>query len=788
MHPHASAEEWPPGRAIRRALFFVLALAYLYLLVDPKLVFFAHGTLANLDAYSRPETLSLGVWERVGGPAEWASANLMKWFGRPWMGPAVLTLLAALLFLSANRLATTIHGPGSEEVGYIPVALLMAIAGGYYHPFFGLTYACPMALAVTAAALYSFLPDRVIVRLPALILLSGTVYLVGGGAFLFLAATCAALEFRARRRVAMGLAAVALGGSVPFLLGCLLHGASPVEAYLRLTPFDPSAEVDARVLACALCLFVPLEMLLPRQKDERGHASPALTWTVESLLLLVLAMVIAGGNLDRQLHTALEHGRGGLGGAVRVPVFFTVWVSLAALGAAVMAAGLYARLPLAKAWARWATWLGLSLAVGCYAGGATLLVFVGLCVVYETVFRRRWVLGAACLFSAAAPAAVWFLWLRDSGIAERYGLWLSSAPGWDPRARTVATRLLTGLPFIAAMLSVGYARFRRDAEGAGRRIWDRRLGVAGAWACRSLLLLAVAAGVLGRLFDWESNARLRVHLFAREGRWREVLREERRMRCPDAATRLDAQRALYHTGRLTDDLMAYPPSPFGVNYVRSWPEEQEEASLYAELYLDMGWLNAAEEFAQGALALGDHPLLLRLLGRIYTAKGCDDTARVFLDALRRDPSCGHWADERPAVSPPAKTLVWKRELYSARPVDQLDNLRNLLDADPTNRMAFEFRMAALLLSRRLDEFATELPEAKEAGCTGRMRVFQEACLVRAGRADAEAPIPIDPETRERFREFQAAAAAESREDCQALMRRFGNTYFFYYRLGGGGKP
>ena len=96
-------------------------------------------------------------------------------------------------------------------------------------------------------------------------------------------------------------------------------------------------------------------------------------------------------------------------------------------------------------------------------------------------------------------------------------------------------------------------------------------------------------------------------------------------------------------------------------------------------------------------------------------------------------------------------------------------------------------MAWLLLQRRLEEFVPYLPKARAAGCRGRLRVYQEAFLVFKGDAKAAATdIEIDPETRQRFREFQAACAtAKTEDDSQRIVQRFGDTYFFYYYHAGG---
>jgi len=105
-----------------------------------------------------------------------------------------------------------------------------------------------------------------------------------------------------------------------------------------------------------------------------------------------------------------------------------------------------------------------------------------------------------------------------------------------------------------------------------------------------------------------------------------------------------------------------------------------------------------------------------------------------------------------------RARVVKRDHIAALPKE--DILLDLLDANPHNRMAFEYLMALYLLSRQTDRLAANY---------GRIENFDYA----------EAP----PETMSRIIRRHGGRPAAAAD---ALARDFGGTYFFYhlYRVSG----
>ncbi|MEW6354793.1 MAG: DUF6057 family protein [Planctomycetota bacterium] len=781
---------------LRWAAFFLLAFLYLYCLVDPKLVFFAHGTVVKLPTFANDEALVLGVRERPGGVGEFLSAYVLRYFGRAWAGPTALALIAILLHWSADRLVASVSGKRLPGAAYVPVILFLAIAGRYDRPFFGIEYALPMTLVLVCAAAYTLAPARAVGRLFLFLILGTPVYLFGAGAVLLFGIACTVHEVFGQRRAVLGLSVLALGLVIPLFVGRFVYHAPLTKAYLRLTPLDPAVAWDHRGLHILLFALVPLLMfvcprlrLAPQGDAPRQDMAPA--WTAESLLLLLAAVgvmiLLFGPDLQASLRTENERPFGQI---ARLPAWQSVSLLVAGLLLAALAALLYVRLPFTRG--RWWVFLALAFFVHYYAAGLATLVFAVLCATHELCVKRRRLLGIGILTVLLLTGGLWLLAARDADFLEWLARTIPFGPVFDPRTPSVARRLLTALPIAAVVLAAWRACVPPEhrsaagthSDGIVRRMFRARLGPIGGWCCSSLLLIAVAGTAAGSLFDWDRHARLRLHYLARMERWGDVLTEVRYLHDPDGAARLGVTLALYETGHLADDMFAFPYSRLGLGAAPSW----EEMSLYAGIYFEMGYLNAAEEFAFANLVVGDHPLVLRQLGRLYLAKNRPDTARVFYDALRHDKSCRRWAEEYdPAHIPsgPATLAPMEDRTFSEYPRDQMRNVADFLEANPGNRMALEFTMAWLLLQRHLDEFAENLSRVKAAGCRGKLRLYQEAFLVHADNPGAETgELEIAPETRRRFREFrEEAALADGHAGRMRLARKFGDTYFFYHRFG-----
>jgi hypothetical protein len=141
--------------------------------------------------------------------------------------------------------------------------------------------------------------------------------------------------------------------------------------------------------------------------------------------------------------------------------------------------------------------------------------------------------------------------------------------------------------------------------------------------------------------------------------------------------------------------------------------------------------------------------------------------------------------------------VWQNPDKPKADVNRL--LLDLLEQDPSNRMAFEFLMGNYLLHRDLASARALMPRIRDmAGAAyetrdGRRRTpvhYQEAMAMYGDGAGAPAPLPgveVEAETLNRMAVFKRVIAQSAGRDGakQAAWERFRHSYFFYFVFGPG---
>ena len=330
---------------------------------------------------------------------------------------------------------------------------------------------------------------------------------------------------------------------------------------------------------------------------------------------------------------------------------------------------------------------------------------------------------------------------------------------------------------------------------------------------RSLCLFLVVAAALGLVsFNRRVRTRLELGYFAREKRWAPVLERARRLPSAlyDPLAMHDVNRALYHMGRLPDEMFAYPQTAESDSLFLSSLRSQAWRPTYLKssvLFFEMGLVNVAQRSAHVALeAYGELPEIVKLLVRINVLKDRPDTARRFLATLRSNPLCRKWAEDYRQRLDADPTMKSDGELERVRPLMVTREfgweavqagaryekmLKLLMEANPKNRMAFEYLMAHYLLTKQLDKVVSSIARLNDFDYPGIPRYYEEAIVLYEGaHPDRKVNLHgrrISSETRQRFRDYaryyvpyHVARGTKKREAFETLRTRCGDSYFFYY--------
>lgn len=486
-------------------------------------------------------------------------------------------------------------------------------------------------------------------------------------------------------------------------------------------------------------------------------------------------------------------------------------------------ANVYVRIPWRKPAARLFVFLFFSSAVFWLAAGGFCLLFAGLCGLFEISRRQRYVLGAACiLLSPALPIAAALLFY-DVSFARSFVLWMPFEGGLLPSLGAlkyppawVYVSMLVHLP-LAAVLAWQWENLLRMA-GPVARHESALLSI-----LPSCGFLVVAAGVIYLSFDAGVSRWLKIGESGENGKWEVVLSEAHALESElyDRFVKAEVERALYHTGRLSNDLFKYPQAPNASaleapmhhRIASIWTPYQtgtgKLTSLFADTYLKVGQLNRAHQMLQVAYEYhGPQPRLLQQIARANILGGRPDVARIYLSALRENMLYRKWADDYllrlahdpknardPELEAIRPFLLNRDYLYlNLRGASYRQELLQCLDRNRHNRMAYELLMADLLLNKEIEQFAANLQFLEDCGVKELPQPYMEALLILAGSTqDANLIEDCDKLTdrKSQDRYFNFARVLEEcrlrglprKEATARLLPEYGDSYYFYNVFG-----
>lgn len=312
-----------PSFPIRFALFFAAFYVYVWMRIDPRLIYF--WPYPGFPAFSADLAFFMGFLAYPGGLAEYVSAFLSQSHYYSWLGALVITIVGGLLCLTAGVFVTSIGGSRPRVIHFIPPLLLLVLYNRYVC---ALEMTIGLLTAMAFVCLYVRMPLRIVpVRAAAFVVLSVLLYYLAGGAFLLFAALCGIFELLTARRRLLGLLCLVSGAVIPYLVGTFVYGLRITDTYGRLLPYHLDTDPRSRPLAVCLYLFLPVAAVAVtvwrrRRRDRsaaRGETTSGLvskfarrlrrsksTRVLRSLALLVMAAVVVWFSFDSRMNAWLR--------------------------------------------------------------------------------------------------------------------------------------------------------------------------------------------------------------------------------------------------------------------------------------------------------------------------------------------------------------------------------------------------------------------------------------------------------------------------------------------------
>ncbi|MHC4532550.1 MAG: DUF6057 family protein [Planctomycetota bacterium] len=330
----------PLGRLLQSFLFFILFYLYLWLYVDLRLMYHGAGIITNFPVFYKGWTFFLPFLSYPGGPVEYSVAFLSQFFYYSWAGAIIVTVQAWLLSVCIDYLLKAANLRRIRWICFI-LPILMLVLYTRYAYYFATTMALLIALLITCLYIRMTLSRTTTLScLSTFLSLSVILYYLAGGAFLLFAVICAIYELIFMSRWKTSLCYLLSAVVVPYVMGLLIFRVSIIDAYCNSLPFSWKIlyyEVRKRqvTIVYILYLLMPLTLFVfgilqifwkrlhfVKARNKKKHRnkssnlllkifswyshSPKLKWTVESLLLLVIAGSVVFFSRNENLRTRFK--------------------------------------------------------------------------------------------------------------------------------------------------------------------------------------------------------------------------------------------------------------------------------------------------------------------------------------------------------------------------------------------------------------------------------------------------------------------------------------------------
>jgi len=253
-------------------LFFVSVYLYIWLLIEPSLIYHSFGTFLAYRAFSLGWGFLNSSLSYPGGLVEYAEGFLSQLYYFPWLGALVVTAAACLMYIETSILIRLSAGRALRLIAYVPAVMLLAIYNRYDSP---LTAVLALLAALWLAIVYEKMAVRrsTVRAIVFLIMFAMLYYIAGGASFIFISLVSIYELFVGRRRVlALLFPAIAIGA---YLIGRYIFDLEIEIICLRFIDVRFGYDQWVRNIAICVYLFFPLALFaIGLRQNRAGEKSP----------------------------------------------------------------------------------------------------------------------------------------------------------------------------------------------------------------------------------------------------------------------------------------------------------------------------------------------------------------------------------------------------------------------------------------------------------------------------------------------------------------------------------
>jgi len=306
-------------------LFFLLSALYLWLVIEPHLIYQCFGTIIpQAHPFITGWPFLINSLDLPGGFVEYVSGFLSQGFYYSWLG-TIIIVISALCLCELSRRHLLIAGYARATLlASVPAVIIFLVYSRYKHP---LPVCLTVSLGLLCSLLFEIIPSRrSVIRASAYCLMAAVIFWLSGtgGLSVFLLMTVIYAIF-IHRDWRLTIPAPLASFAVVWGMTEFLFLIPPQKAFLILTPVSPALTADMniflRVLIVLLYGFVPLSVVL----------------------MFLGRMVFSRMAKNRKIRSKSKKGKKGLNAAGQKKFSLTIIrkTVITAVPVVLMAAGLY---------------------------------------------------------------------------------------------------------------------------------------------------------------------------------------------------------------------------------------------------------------------------------------------------------------------------------------------------------------------------------------------------------------------------------------------------------------
>lgn len=321
---------------------------------------------------------------------------------------------------------------------------------------------------------------------------------------------------------------------------------------------------------------------------------------------------------------------------------------------------------------------------------------------------------------------------------------------------------------------------------------------------KSTILFIIAGVIVSLSHDYKTKTILEVDYYACHKQWSKVLQVFNRYPRNDFVIHA-VNRALYHTNGLPYDMFSYPQHYKHISSLLLTSNTHKDNHWEKiDAYIDLGFINWAEyKLNESMEQYGPRHVILKRLALVSMVKNNIKAARIYLEALSKTLFYNDWSNNYleiietdPDLSTDKKiqqlrSLMMKKD-YTLISFNGERILLDLLAANKTNRMAFEYLMTYYMLSLQIDKVIQNIYRLDDFNYPQIPQLYEEAILLYKSRTKKTVELhgrQISPQTVLRFNAFfdiLKRHRSDKNSAREELENYFGNSYLFYSIFGSSG--